>query len=404
MTSESNWKKVFAVIWTGQLVSILSSSVVGYAIVFWLSIKTGSAEILAIATIAALLPQSVLGLFTGVYIDRWNRKFIMIASDLFIALCTLIIVILFITGSIEIWYIYFLSAARSVGMAFHMPAMQASIPLLAPQSQLMRIAGINQMIHSSSAIAGPVIGALLISIFDMSYVLMFDIFGALVGAGTLMMVAIPSPEKKSDAAPHIIREIKEGLHEIYKNRGLFLLFIFSVIAFFFIMPVAVLFPLMTLNHFGGGVMQMSIVEVLWGAGMLIGGAIVGAKKLEVNKAVLINFMYFIIGLTFLLSGLLPSNGFIIFIILTALGGISAAIYNASFTSLIQIKIDPAVLGRVFSTYNSLTMLPALIGLLGTGFIADNIGIMNAFIICGSVILLVGVVSMFSTSIRETGNT
>lgn len=402
MTPESSWKKVFAIIWTGQLVSILSSSVVGYAIVFWLSIKTGSAEILAIATIAALLPQSVLGLFTGVYIDRWNRKLIMIVSDIFIALCTLIIVILFITGSIEIWYIYFLSAARSVGMAFHMPAMQASIPLLAPQSKLMRIAGINQMIHSSSAIAGPVIGALLISIFDMSYVLMFDIFGALVGAGTLMMVAIPSPEKKSDVVPHIIREIKEGLFEIYKNRGIFLLFIFSVIAFFFIMPVAVLFPLMTLNHFGGGVMQMSIVEVLWGAGMLIGGAIVGTKKLDMNKAVLINYMYFVIGLTFLLSGLLPSNGFIIFIILTALGGTSAAIYNASFTSLIQIKIDPAVLGRVFSTYNSLTMLPALIGLLGTGFIADNIGIMNTFIICGTVILSVGIVSMFSPSIKKTG--
>jgi len=402
MTTESNWKKVFAIIWTGQLVSILSSSVVGYAIVFWLSIKTGSAEILAIATIAALLPQSLLGLFTGVYIDRWNRKFIMIASDMFIALCTLIIVILFITGSVEIWYIYFLSAARSVGMAFHMPAMQASIPLLAPQSQLMRIAGINQMIHSSSAIAGPVIGALLISIFDMSYVLMFDILGAVVGAGTLMMVTIPSPEKKVDVVPHIIREIKEGLLEIYKNRGLFLLFVFSVIAFFFIMPVAVLFPLMTLNHFGGGVMQMSIVEVLWGAGMLIGGAIVGAKKLDINKAVLINYMYFVIGLTFLLSGFLPSTGFIIFIILTALGGIGAAIYNASFTALIQIKIDPAVLGRVFSTYNSLTILPAMIGLLGTGFIADNIGIMNTFIICGSAILLVGVISMFSSSIKETG--
>lgn len=399
-----NWKRTFAFIWAGQLISILTSAIVGYAIIFWLSIETGSAETLAIAAMAALLPQSVLGLFTGVFVDRWNRKLIMILSDSFIALATLILVILFYFGQVEVWQIYVLAAARSVGSAFHMPAMQASIPLIAPESQLMRIAGVNQMIHSVSAIAGPAIGALLITLLDMSYVLMFDIFGALFAIGALLLVHIPDPVKETNGkTPHVYREIKEGLHEIYAQRGLFLLFIFSVISTFVIMPIAVLFPLMTLNHFGGGVMQMSIVEILWGSGMLAGGALIGIIKRNLNKALLINYMYMVFGLTFFFSGLLPSDGFVWFVVLTAIGGVSSSIYNSSFISLIQIKINPAMLGRVFSTYSSLTMFPAMIGLLATGFIADKIGLALAFLICGIVNLMIGVVSMMVPSIKKVGS-
>ena len=90
-----NWKKTFGIIWSGQLASILSSSVVGYAIIFWKSIETGSAEVLALAAIAGMLPQSLLGPVVGVYVDRWDRKRTMILADSFIAFCTLILAVLF---------------------------------------------------------------------------------------------------------------------------------------------------------------------------------------------------------------------------------------------------------------------------------------------------------------------
>ena len=90
-----NWKKTFGIIWSGQLASILSSSVVGYAIIFWMSIETGSAEVLALAAIAGMLPQSLLGPVVGVYVDRWDRKRTMILADSFIAFCTLILAVLF---------------------------------------------------------------------------------------------------------------------------------------------------------------------------------------------------------------------------------------------------------------------------------------------------------------------
>ena len=94
----NNWKKVFAIIWTGQFFSILTSSLVNFAIILWLTFETKSAETLAFATIAAMLPQGILGMFSGVFIDRWSRKKIMILSDSFIAFCTLILALLFRTS------------------------------------------------------------------------------------------------------------------------------------------------------------------------------------------------------------------------------------------------------------------------------------------------------------------
>ncbi|HLU88843.1 MAG TPA: MFS transporter, partial [Cyclobacteriaceae bacterium] len=161
-----NWKKTFIIIWTGQFFSVLSSSAVNFAIIIWLSIETGSAEILAYAAIAALLPQSVIGPFSGVYIDRWDRKLTMILSDGFIAVCTLVIAVLFYFNQTDLWYIFLLLALRSFGAAFHMPAMQASIPLIAPESKLLRISGVNQSIQSVSTIAGPALGGLALSLLD----------------------------------------------------------------------------------------------------------------------------------------------------------------------------------------------------------------------------------------------
>src|SRR5690606_36550617 len=134
--------------------------------------ETGSAEVLAYAAIAGLLPQALIGPFAGVYIDRWDRKFTMILADSFIALCTLIMAVLFYLGHFEMLYVYVLLGLRSLGSAFHMPAMQASVPLLAPESELLRIAGINQMIFSISSIAGPALGALAIGLFPIGEVLL----------------------------------------------------------------------------------------------------------------------------------------------------------------------------------------------------------------------------------------
>lgn len=396
----SDWKRVFAIIFTGQLFSTLSSYVVGYAVIFWLSVETRSAEVLAYATIASLLPQMVLGLFTGVFVDRWNRKRTMIFSDLFVAFCTLIMSSLFWLTEPKIFYVYILLVLRSAGMAFHVPAMQASVPLLAPQDKLMKIAGINNMIHSVSTIASPALAALLISLFRLQWILLIDVAGAIIAVATLLMVIIPNPEKKEHIQPHLGRELLEGLKEIYSKPGLLWLFILALTAMFFIMPVAALFPLMTLEHFSGTTYMMSIVEIAWGIGMLIGGAIIGHKRLNNFKVVLINLTYLVLGLTFVFSGMLPPSGFAWFAAVTVIGGITMTMYSGSFTVIMQTMVEPTALGRVFSLYSSITMLPSMIGLLATGFIADSIGIANAFLISGTGIALMGISAFMIPPIRK----
>ena len=426
----TNWKRTFGFIWTGQLFSTLSSSMVSFAVIFWLSIETGSAEVLAFATIASLLPQLVLGLFTGVLIDRWDRKKVMIIADLYIALMTAVMAVLFYTGEVEIGIIYVLLTLRSIGSAFHMPAMEASVPLLAPQSELMRVAGVNNMIFSMSSIAAPALAALFVSTLDMTWVLLFDVFGALIASSSLLFVHIPSPrdERKSKIAQinlelsissdstsaqtessatitessvrkefrKFFAELNVGLHEILKRPGL----IFTIFASLAMVPISTLFPLMTLDHFAGDTYKMSVVEVAWGIGMLAGGGLMSLPKFKFNNILLINAMYVILGLTFAFSGFLPSAGYIFFVAFTFIGGISGAIFWGAFTVLLQSSLDSSVLGRVFSIHNSLIMIPAMFSLMATGYIADSIGVTNAFIISGFMLIAIGLISPMLPAIAK----
>lgn len=397
----NNWKKVFAIIWTGQFFSILTSSIVNFAIILWLSFETKSAEVLAFAAIAAMLPQSVLGLFAGIFVDRWKRKRVMIMADSFIAFCTLILAILFYLDVAKLGHVYILLALRSVGSAFHMPAMQASVPLLAPKSELIRIAGINQIIQSACNIAGPALAALFISFMKMTNILLLDVIGAALACTSLLFVKIPDPENEERSQKvQLLKEAKEAYTEVRAQNGLSWLFVLSILATFFIMPVGVLFPLMTLNHYSGNAYQISLVEAAWGIGALLGGAFLGIKKFKLNEISLINWMYILLGITFLLSGVLPVSGYPLFVGLTAIGGISGSLYMASFTTVLQTRINPVVMGRVFSFYMSVSLLPSMIGLLSTGFLADNIGIGNTFIIGGVLVGMIGVISFFVPSIRK----
>ena len=394
-----NWKKTFAIIWTGQLFSILTSTTINFAIIIWLSIETGSASVLALASVFALLPQSVIGLFSGVIIDYVNKKKIMILADVFIALCTLVLAAMFYYGGGSIWQIYLLLALRSIGSAFHAPALQAAIPVLAPEDQLMRISGINQSLNSVCNIAGPALGALLISVMDISMVMLFDVAGALIACGLLLFITIPNPAG-GKAKLNFVNDIKEGLKVIARNRGILWLLFLSMVAVFFIMPISALFPLMTLKHFNGDAFMMSIVEAAWGIGMLIAGAFLGIQKRPFNKVIMLNLANLVLGVSFVLSGLLSPGYFYGFVALTLIGGMSGVFHYSSFTVIIQTNIEPAFLGRVFSVYMSVTIIPSVLGLLGTGFIADLIGITNSFIIAGVVFAIIGIISFMIPSVMN----
>lgn len=398
-----NWFQTYLYIWVGQFISLLTSSAVNFAVIVWLSLTHKSAEVLALAGIAGLLPQALIGPFVGVFIDRWDRKKVMIFADAFIALCTLLMTFVLQGAAVSLTVIYFLLACRSIGSAFHAPAMQAIAPLMVPEDKLLRVSGINQMLQSVSSIAGPALGTLAITYFSISQVLYLDVIGAAVAITSLLFVTIPHlPVDSKLSFGQVWDDLKQGMKAIYHNRGLSLLFMYAMIATFCVMPIAIMFPLLTIGHFNGGKWEMSVIEIIWGVGMLVGGGLLSVFKVDFSKVIMINTMHIVLGLTFAFSGWFPSTWFIPFVVVTGIGGMAMSLFSASFMTTIQEEVAPNMLGRVFSLYFSIAILPSVIGLLFTGIIADVIGVAHAFVIAGLLMMAVGILSFFTPAVMRLG--
>ena len=398
------WFRTYIFIWAGQFISTLTSYAVSFAVIIWLSLEHQSAEVLAFAAIAALLPQALIGPFAGVFIDRWDRKKVMIFADAFIALCAFAMTFaLKKEDGGDLFWMYLLLGCRSIGTAFHTPAMQAVAPLIVPEKELLRVSGINQMIQSVSSIAGPALGTLAITYVSVSNVLYLDVIGAGAAIISLLFVSIPHLQKEgSSSMSTVVTDLIQGFHAIHFNKGLRLLFLYAMIATFFIMPVSVMFPLLTLGHYAGGKWEMSIIEIVWGIGMLAGGSVLGIMHIKIRKVILVNAMHLLLGLTFVLSGWFPASWFIGFVLMTTFGGMSYSVFAAAFITIIQKEVAPHLLGRVISLYFSTVLLPSLIGLLFTGIIAEVIGVANAFLISGGMVILVGIASFFTPTLMQLG--
>lgn len=388
---KEKWKKTFAIIFTGQLFSLISSSIVQYAIIWYLTFKTGSAWVLTIATIAGLLPQMILGPFIGVIVDRVDRKKVMIYADIAVAISSLALAILFFNNEPRFIVIYIALAIRSLGTAFHSPAMQASIPLLAPEDKIVKVTGINQTIMAVSFILSPVIAGIIYGIMPMYQIILLDVVGAIIGVCSIIFVSIPKLQKNEQEHEEkkIIHEIIDGMKAIKENKLILVLTIYMTVLVILYMPVGSLFSLITSNYFKLQPFHASIIEVGFAVGMFIGGATMtlwsGFKKKQYT--ILFSALIFSVGL--LLSGLVPSSmtGYVLFIICSAIMGVTVPFFSGIYMVILQTTIKPELLGRVFAFVNSIMLLGTPVGLIISAPVAEAIGVQNLFVISGGLILI-----------------
>ena len=223
----SRWKAPFFTIWTGQALSLVGSRIAMFALIWWLTDTTGSATVLALATLFAMLPTIVLGPVAGALVDRWNRKRVMILADGVIALLSLGLAVLFWTGQIQVWHVYVVMLARELGGIFHWPAMQSSTTLMVPEEHLARVSGVNQALNGGVSIIGPAIGALLLSVTTIANVMLLDVTTALLAIVPLFFVFIPQPPvaEGSENQPRatLIADLRAGARYVFAWRGLMLL-------------------------------------------------------------------------------------------------------------------------------------------------------------------------------------
>ena len=378
-----NWKRSFFTIWAGQAISLITSAVLQMVIIWYLTDTTGSALVLSMATMVGFLPQAILGTMIGVLVDRWNRKLVMIGADLIIAVAGVVLAVVALMIELPVWVVMVVLFIRSIGTAFHSPALSAATPLLVPEDQLTKCAGYSQSVQSVSYILSPAIAAFLYATWDLNLIIALDVLGALVACITVTIVAIPKQEIKTEMVQSsIISEAKAGYNILKENKGLFALLWIGAFYCFIYMPINALFPLMSMSYFGGTTTHASIVEIMFAVGMLAGGLLLSTWGGFKKPTISIVTSFIAMGFALIIAGLLPINGFFIFVFCSAIMGFSAPFYSGVQMALIQEKIQPEYLGRVFGLLGSIMSLAMPLGLIVSGIFADQIGINRWFAVSG----------------------
>jgi len=175
------------------------NATVQFSIIWWLTDTTGGSPlVLTVAGLAGFLPQALVGPFAGTITDRYSRKLMMILADMTVALGSLLLFTTMYFNEPSILLVKFVLVVRSLAMAFHMPAMQASVPLLAPEEHLTKVAGWGQTVSSTSNIAGPAVGLVLLAVSSLEWVLLLDVFGAVIASSILLFIHIPRVPRKEE--------------------------------------------------------------------------------------------------------------------------------------------------------------------------------------------------------------
>lgn len=397
-----HWKAKFLLLWSGQAVSLLTSSILQMAIVWYLTQETGSAAVLTTATLVGFLPQAILGTFIGVFIDRHDRKRIMILADLCIALLGLILAASSLFGQIPIWLIMVVLCLRSVGSAFHFPALQAVTPSIVPKDELMRYSGYAQSFESLSMIISPAISAILFSIWNLNAIILLDVAGALLAVLAFCFVKIDKVDHtaKTSENPHLLRETLDGLRILRQTKGMTALIIIDATYALVYFPIGTLYPLITMNYFGGGVAESGTVEVIFSIGSLLGSLLLGWFGNRISKMGTISKSIAIYGIGLIFTGMLPPSGLQIFMILSIVMGITVPLYHGTQTAILQIKIREDYLGRIFSLSSSVSMITMPFGLVVSGLFADKIGLQNLFFAAGIFTVILATMTILLPSLRH----
>lgn len=406
---EKRLMRRFFVIWGAQASSLIGSALVQFALVWWLTIETGSATVLALAMVAALLPQILLGPFAGALVDRWNRRKVMIFADIGIALATVVLIALFALGLVQVWHIYALLMVRSAGGSFHWPAMAASTTLMVPKKHLARVGGLNQAVQGAVGIAGPALGAVLLLILPLWGVLSVDVLTAAVAVAPLLFVKIPQPaQAEGGPGPRttVLGDMRDGFRFLRSWKGALTLILMITVINLLFTPAMALMPILVTSYFGEGLVEFATMEVATGASFIVGGlalGVWGGFKRKIHT-MLVSGLLSGAGVT--LVGVLPPEGFYIAVAGMFFAGFMVAMLNGAAQALMQSSIPPEKQGRVFGLVGSLTVAVSPLGLAFAGPVSDLVGVQIWFIVAGvglSVIMAGGFLMRSVMTIEDTSH-
>jgi len=403
MNKNNPWAVRYFTLWTGQALSLLGSQLVQFAIIWYLTTSTNSATTLAIASMMGLLPQVLLSPFIGTWVDRGNRRLILIAADATVASATFALALLFAFDLVNVWHIYLALFIRAVAGGFHQSAFGASGVLLIPKEHLARVQGFNQALYGGLNIISAPLGALLIAIMPMQGILGIDIGTALIAITILLFIRIPQPEKSRQTQSTFWQDFVTGFRYIIAWRGLVILLGLVMVINFFFSATEPLTPLLITKHFKGNAQQLAWWFSSFAIGTILGGFILGAWGGFKRKIVTAQVGLIIAGLATMIVGLISLELFWIGLAANTVVGLMLPIVNGSYGAMLQANIAPEMQGRVFAFILSAASFVSPIALMIAGPFADAFGIQLWFLFAGVSCTLMGVAGFFSSEVMSMEN-
>ncbi|WP_246140055.1 MFS transporter [Protaetiibacter larvae] len=378
------WKRDVAVFLSGQTVSMFGSMLVQYAIMWHLTLETKSGLVLMASVVFGMLPQAIVSIFGGVWADRLNRKWLIIAADGSIAVTTLALALFMMSGYSELWLIYLTLAIRSTGAGIQQPAVMALIPQLVPGEQLLRVNGIFQSIQSAMMLIAPAAAAGIYAAFSIVAIFWVDVVTAVIGIGFLLLIAVPTVRAVVDSG--YFADLAKGVRYTFTHGFVRWLLVLFAIVFVLTVAPSMLTPLMVVRSFGEEVWLLTANELAFSIGMLGGGLLVAVWGGLKNKVITVLAASVLFGVLTVALGL--STNMWVFFAFMLLVGVAVPFFSTPSTTLLQERVEPEFQGRVFGFVGVVMATAMPVGMLVFGPLADVIRVEWLLVAAGLLTLVV----------------
>lgn len=365
--------KGFIIVWTGQFFSMTGSFMTSFALGIWAWQETGSAQALALVGVFTYAPLIMITPLVGVLVDRWNRKLVMMLSDLGAVIATLAVLILFVSGNLEIWHIYATTAFASAFQAFQWPAYSAAATLMVPKPYYSRASGIISMVESTSNIIGPVLAGALIAVIGIQGILIIDVITFFIAIITLLLIPIPQiiEQPKPINLLRFWDDLTFGFRYIFERPGfLRLQMVFFGANFMTVIGWAVAAP-MILARTGNNAQVLGFVESFAAVGGLVGAVLLtiwgGPKKLVLGVL-----------LGWILNGILGrflmgiSQSYWVWMLSAFLLAFFMPTVNGCNQAIWQKKVPPDKQGRVFAVRRFIAQITVPLSMGLSGWLAESV--------------------------------
>lgn len=357
---------------------------------------------MTLSIICSFLPTFFVSPFAGVWADRYNRKTLIMLADSMIAVATLILAILFFAGYDMIWLLFVVSAVRAFGSAVQMPAVGAFLPQLVPEDQLTKVNATNGSVQSFVLLISPMLSGALLTVANIQTIFLIDVVTAAIAILVLLLfLRVPAHAKAQEKQKvTYFEDMRAGLSYVRTHEYVKTFFVFCALFMFLAGPVALLTPLQVTRSFGSEVWRLTAIEITFSGGMMAGGIIMAAWGGFRNRVHTMALSSLLIGAFTFALGIIPI--FWIYLVFMALIGVTMPIFNTPSTVLLQEKVEPDFMGRVFGILAmiSSTMMP--LGMLIFGPLADRIPIEGLLIGTGLLMFIEGFFLLGNKVLVEAG--